>query len=241
VLFRSWTNCTENDIKFYNAEKEKEENIIKKQDTNPYGYYGKFNGDNFCITEIDEEALKKYEETGDARDLKTGVKCNTGQYQKPGLLNLVINVFKIPIPSETRKDLENNKKLWKDIKDTKIDKLKFVLESKYMDIIEQKEDINDIDKNEINRIYYFIKQTAPVKCQIIKEFLEEKKLYLEDKDCGRQGKTKVNKDVAEIKKQKDKEKEEKKAEKKAKKEREKEREKELKKKEKELKKNKDKK
>ena len=115
----------------------------------------------------------------------------------------------------------------------------FIMKSKYVDIIfteEQQEDINEIDKNEINRIYYFIKQTGPVKCQIIREFLQEKGLYLEDKDCGIQGKRKVNKDVAEIKKQKDQEKEKEREEKKAKKEREKEREKEFKKKEKELKK-----
>ena len=144
---KGWINCSENDIKYYNEKKEEEEKIIKKQDTNPYGHYGKFNGDNFCITEVDEEALKKYEKSGDARDLKTGVKCNTGQYQKRGLLHLVINIFKIPIPSEIITDIENNKKLWKDIKDIKIDKLKFIKDSKYLDIIEEKDNINKMDEN----------------------------------------------------------------------------------------------
>ena len=230
---KGWINCEENDIKFYNEKKEEEEKIIKKQDTNPYGYYGKFNGDNFCITEVDEEALKKYEETGDGRVLKTGVKCNTGQYQKPGLLHLVINVFKIPIPSESRGDIENNKKLWKDIKNEKNNKLKAIMESKYLDIIGEKDHIDEIDKNEINRIYYFIKQTGPVKCQIIKEFLEEKKLYLEDKDCGIQGKSKIDKHKDKDKEAEKEKKKEEREEKKAKREREKEREKQFKKQERE--------
>ena len=107
------------------------------------------------------------------------------------------------------------------------------MESKYLDIIGEKDHIDEIDKNEINRIYYFIKQTGPVKCQIIKEFLEEKKLYLEDKDCGIQGKSKIDKHKDKDKEAEKEKKKEEREEKKAKREREKEREKQFKKQERE--------
>ena len=231
---KGWINCTEKDLKFYNEKKEEEEEIVKKKNTNQYGYYGKFNKDNFCITEVDEEALKKYEETGDARDLKTGVKCNTGQYQKPGLLKLIINVFKLPIPDENRTDINNNKIIWKEIKDKNVDKLKFLTNvNKYLNEEQKQNIIKSNDETEINRIYYFIRQNAKTKCQLIKEFLEEKNLLLEDQNCGIQGKNKIDKVVEKENKENKEKKEKEKQEKKARKEKEKEKEKEMKKKEKE--------
>ena len=229
--FENMVKNIKKDIEVYNKEKKEKENIIKKRSTNPYGYYGKFNQDKFCIAEVDEDALKAYEETGDARLLKTGVQCDTGQYQKPGLLKLLINVFKIEIPPLDRVDIPNNKKYWEQIKDKKVDKLEFVKKSKYFDKIfteEQQENIDNVDKNEINRIYYWINQTAIVKCKILREFLDTKDLLFEDRYCGKS--QKVKKEEKEEEKEKEKKKKEK-EEKKAKKELEKEKLKEAKKKE----------
>ena len=189
-----WVNCTENDIAFYNKQKEEEEDIIKKGTTNPYGYYGKFNGDNFCISEVDEEALKEYEKTGDARLLKTGGRCNQGKFQKGNLWNLIINIFNLPLPSDTRKDIPNNLQYWKEINDLNSKKkIDYIKNSKYFTEVLADKDIDNKDEDEINRLYYWIRQSGDVKCKMLREFLEEKNLLFKDPNCGVQTKTKTTK------------------------------------------------
>jgi hypothetical protein len=191
---KGWVNCTNNEIEFFNKQKKEKETVIKTEETNIYGYYGKFNNDKFCIAETDKKAMKNYKGTNDGRLLKPGVQCGTGDFKKPGLLKLVINIFKLPIPSSDRKDIQNNIKYWNEIKDDKINKLKYVKDSRYVnDIFEedQRENIDDIEPSEINRIYYWMKQTTDVKCKLLREFLYNNKLLIEDPNCGTQRKKKV--------------------------------------------------
>ena len=209
-LDEGWINCKKDDIDFFNKQKTEIENIIKKSATNPYGYYGKFNGDNFCITEVDEEALKEYERTGDARLLKTGGKCNQGKYQKGKLWDLVMNIFKLPLPSETRKDIPNNLAYWKELKKNKNNKIKYIKESKYFDEILSTQDVDNMEENEINRLYYWIRQSGDVKCKMLREFLETKNLLFEDPNCFIQTKIKTVKEKDIEKEEKKKLKEEKK-------------------------------
>jgi hypothetical protein len=177
-----WKDCSDKDIKFYKEIKNAKEKVMIKQSTNPYGYYGKYNGDNFCIAEVDDIAQKAYGEKGDKRKLKSGTKCNTGEFQKEGLLKLVINKIRIPIPSDAV------------IKNDKKDKITFIAESRYFNILfteEERQNImnKSIGNDEINRIYFWMKQTGPVICKLLREFFQKNNLIKEDPDCGVQNKS----------------------------------------------------
>ena len=172
---KGWENCSTNDINLYNSSKKEKRKTIAKAATNPYGYYGKISPEGkFCIAEVDEEAQKKYKETGDSRSLKTGSVCGTSsKWDKSGLLKLVIFNLKIPIPEEIKKS-------FKDI--TKEIQKKF--DDKMTIIKKEFDEVSGIDENEANRIIFWMNQTKNTLCESIKKFFEKKGFLYPDENCG---------------------------------------------------------
>lgn len=172
---KGWENCSIDHINLYNSSKKEKRKTIAKAATNPYGYYGKISSEGkFCIAEVDEEAQKKYKETGDSRSLKTGSVCGTSsKWDKSGLLKLVIFNLKIPIPEEIKKG-------FKDI--TKEIQKKF--DDKMTIIKKEFDEVSGIDENEANRIIFWMNQTKNTLCESIKKFFEKKGFLYPDENCG---------------------------------------------------------
>ena len=98
------------------------------------------------------------------------------------------------MPSDTRKDIPNNLQYWKEINDLNSKKkIDYIKNSKYFTEVLADKDIDNKDEDEINRLYYWIRQSGDVKCKMLREFLEEKNLLFKDPNCGVQTKTKTTK------------------------------------------------
>lgn len=176
-----WKICDELYIELFQNEIEKKKERAKE---NIYeGYYGTYSKDSFCIRSPDEPEKK------DTRKKKSGKVCKT--WTIPELLNFMIKIFKVPIPSENIPDinLKNNKKIWKEIKKNKNIKDE-ILKSKNIKTIYSPEEILNMSELEAQRIYYWDSQSAEPMCQQLKEFLDKEGLLIYDENCGTQNKRK---------------------------------------------------
>ena len=188
-----WKTCNEYDLATFNKYNEELKNIIINE--NPYGFYGKIgieldkdNKQPFCISDVD------INETGDARFAKTGIVCGTGKYQKPGLINLICFKLKIPIPEKGFNQTTINKINSKN-QDVLLDEIKNNTQIKNLILNEDItiEDLNNLNKEKIDTIYYWIEQTVKNICSEIKIFFEKNDLLFTDSNCGTQKKKKSKK------------------------------------------------
>jgi hypothetical protein len=125
----------------------------------------------------------------------------------------MISIFKVPIPEEKIPDniLKNNKKIWENINKFTTSEIKYeILKNDYVNKIYTLEDLNKLDPNEIQRIYYWGNQQKNQMCQFLKDFLDKEGLLILDEKCGKSQKGEEE--------EKDKKKEKKKKENKKKKE-----------------------
>ena len=188
-----WKTCDEYDLATFNKYNEEIKNIMIIE--NPYGFYGKIgtevdkdNKQPFCISDVD------INETGDARFAKTGIVCGTGKYQKPGLINLICFKLKIPIPDKDFNKTTINKINSKN-RDIILDEIKNNTQIKNLLLNEDitEEDLNNLDKERINTVYYWIEQTVKTLCFELKMFFENNNLLFTDSNCGTQKKKKSKK------------------------------------------------
>ena len=185
---QGWKNCNTDIEEKYKVEVSEEIEKVKENKYN--GYYGLYNQDKFCIKSPDPDDDKK-----DTRLKRTGQVCGKGVWKKPGMINLIIEVFKVPIPSSMipNNKLKKNKDIWNDIEKFKNNKQKIVndlIKNKYIKEIYTPEQINSFDLDELKRIYYWSNQQINQMCQVLREFLEDENLLIEDPNCGVQEKKK---------------------------------------------------
>ena len=121
----------------------------------------------------------------DARKVLKGHMCTT--YNREYITNLLVNIFKVPIPPETIPDniLKNNKKIWKQINEFTINEIKNeIFKNSYVNKIYSIEQINTFDDNELQRIYYWGNQQKNQMCDYLKDFLDKEGLLIPDPKCG---------------------------------------------------------
>ena len=183
---KGWSECNNEIIIKYKSQS-KEDN---KCNNSPYDYCGLENPftKSFCIKnkkyDIENEKIGKK----DTRKKNIGAVCGTGDYNKEKLLNLCINIFKIPIPSVNLKevDLKNNQRNWKELNKYNNDIEKIKIEIQKLDKYEIIDE-NDIENSDINRIksmYYWLRQGVNEMCVYLKTWLTEKNLIDIDDNCG---------------------------------------------------------
>jgi hypothetical protein len=185
---QGWKNCNLDIEEKYKTELSEELEKIKE---NKYkGYYGLYNKDKFCIKSPDQDDDNK-----DTRKKKSGQVCGKGVWKKPGMINLIIDIFKVPIPSSMipNNRLKKNKDIWNEIEKFKNNKQKFVnnlIKNKYIREIYTSEQINSFGIDDLKRIYYWSNQQINQMCQVLREFLDDEKLLILDPNCGIQQKKK---------------------------------------------------
>ena len=174
-----WNICSGSYYDEYLLQIKREKELLKE---NKYGgYYGLVNKDKFCIKVPDLEEVKK-----DARKVLKGHMCTT--YDRGYITNLMISIFKVPIPEEKIPDniLKNNKKIWENINKFTASEIKYeILKNDYVNKIYTLEDLNKLDPNEIQRIYYWGNQQKNQMCQFLKDFLDKEGLLILDEKCGK--------------------------------------------------------
>lgn len=176
-----WKNCTHDIIEKYKNIKRKKIGELKN---NPYGYYGAENRnkpDIFCLKKSEDKAT-----LGNASLYQPGIVCGTGkEWKKPNMLDLVINIFNLPVPPEDF-DLNKNAKLHKDINKYNKEKLVNLIkdkpekDTKLLDM----EDLENKNKMVIDRYYYWTHQGVKEMCQYLRVWLTENGLMIEDENCG---------------------------------------------------------
>lgn len=192
-----WKDCTSDFIDIYKEELKKEKEKVKK---NIYqDYYGVYNGDIFCIkTPSAEDVIK------DKRKKKIGQVCGKGIWTRSNLTNLLVKIFKVPIPNENipEKDLKNNRKIWLQL--NKMDNNKIIdeiLKNDYVQSIHSIDELKTFSENDLRRIYYWGNQQIKQMCQVLREFLDKEGLLIEDPNCGIQEKDRKDEDEEEKKKE----------------------------------------
>lgn len=194
-----WYNCDQTLVEHFSSEKRKDK--AKLQENKYGGYYGMYSKTHFCIRSPDDKNIV----STDGRKILPGVACGTGKWQKPGLIKLVLDVFKVPIPPEnlTEKELKKNKTLWAEIKSLKRNKkIENIHANKYLNY--SKETLEETDDDNLNRIYYWSNQQTKQMCERLKILLENEDLLIYNPDCGSYHKDRLSEVDKEKKDKKDK-------------------------------------
>jgi hypothetical protein len=180
-----WKTCSEYFIKEYeNSIK----NIKEKIKENEYGgYYGLYNNDSkkFCIKTPDiEDKGKNYSK------IKTGQVCGTGDWDRKSLTNLVVNIFKIPIPLSIKlpqEFIEKHKKILNKVEVlTKLQLKNEIIKNKYVKDMYK----DDLNIEQLKRILYWGSQQIKLICIVLQNWLDENELLIPDPNCGTQRKKK---------------------------------------------------
>jgi hypothetical protein len=180
---RGWQVCSSNIEEKY--ELAVEEQIEKLQDNKYNGFYGLYNKDKFCVKFPDVKS-------NDARTKNVGVECGKGSKKtsRPNMIKLMFDIFKVPIPSPMNL-IKNNKDIWNNIEKFKNNKSKImdnILSNKYVKKNYSEKEIEELDIDELKRLYYWSNQKVIEMCQLLKEFLEKENLLIQDSTCGKQSK-----------------------------------------------------
>ncbi len=167
-----WQNCTE---KYTSRVENIRENIVKKLETNEYGYYGLYNpkAKKFCIRDV--SSIENVN-IGDKRKKQVGSVCET--WKKPLLARLTAVKFKINPPSEAEVNKLDLTEIQEELNKSKNCK----------EVIDEcrNDKINDDD---MRRILYWSEIPRKEMCKKIQLWFEENGLIKEDFDCGVQTKT----------------------------------------------------
>lgn len=188
LIKEKWVECTDNIKEKYLQSLEKKLDILEK---NPYGFFGQVNPetDEFCIRNVSGDKQEK------GNKVYSGKVCTS--YKLEELIDLAINVLKIPLPDE--KDVENyfNRKIKKKFKLKELPK--FTDKDILWNIIQKSKYIKDMFKNknklsaaEMVRIIYWgtMNKTVtptnppPSLCSEIRKWFENNNLIDIDKGCG---------------------------------------------------------
>ena len=194
---KKWIDCNDDIKEKYLKSLEKQLDILEK---NPYGFFGQINPetDEFCIRNVSKGNQDK------GNKVYSGKVCTS--YKLEELIDLTINVLKLPLPGE--KEVENyfNRKIKKKFKLKEPHNLsdKDIL----WDIIQKSKYIKDMFKNknklnatEMVRIIYWgtMNKTVtptnppPSLCSEIRKWFEINNLIDIDKGCGDTSKQKPGK------------------------------------------------
>jgi hypothetical protein len=199
-----WQDCT--DEQFEELLKD-QENVVQELETNPYGYFGRFNRetDKFCI--VDATIPK---DTADGRKEHTGRVC-IQSWPNADLTNLIVKVMKIPAPASKEYDDKSKKTLWDDML-VGVDKMnerkkttekkekkggkKGGKEKKEKKIVKAKVDKNalfelykpsdykNLSTEQVRSAAYWSNQRRDKKCDAVRKWFEENGLMSQYRKCG---------------------------------------------------------
>lgn len=174
-----WVDC---DQSFNNKVKEIKTQEQQGLENNEYGYYGQYNKEtgDFCIRDVSENIPeKKHQRT-------SGRRCvNWTGDRKLTLIDLVINKFDTPLPESEKGYLS------KKTKGQLIEEFTSKASYRYLSKIYTKKDLEALSESEIRRIMFWGSRKMKEFCGYLKDQFDDKGLLINDKSCGKTGKTKV--------------------------------------------------
>jgi hypothetical protein len=166
----TWENCTPEQIEIMEQSSSVE---LGDLENNPYGYYGLYNKnlDIFCIREV-----KSGEDiaSSDKRKITSGKQCEN--WNRTILTQLMVNIFKIPIPDDINKSVDD---MWN-----------IVMKNKHTKPLFRNKNIDNVEIDELKRAVYWGKAQRSFLCNSLKKWLQDNDLMIDDPTCGVQGKRK---------------------------------------------------
>lgn len=159
--YRLWKPCNSSELQQLEEIKKTRQNVVQKEVNNPYGYIGLLNrtSNDFCLRKIDGDI-----ELQDKRKRNVGKRCQN--WKKKDLVDLVSNRLKVN-PAE-------------DFDFDQSDVAKMQSDPKFKTLI----NINDGTLRDYKRVAFWNAQDITYLCNKIMQNLMDKKLVVDDPNCG---------------------------------------------------------